>query len=61
MHDIYIYIQEIIKQTRKGFMKIKNEELVNITIIDFAYQGFVIGFYQITLDLFKTSYNTYTT
>jgi hypothetical protein len=36
MHDIYI-IQEIIKQTRKGFMKVKNEELVNITVIDFAY------------------------
>jgi len=42
-------------------MKVKNEELVNITVIDFAYQEFVIGFYQITLDLFKAFYNTYTT
>jgi hypothetical protein len=42
-------------------MKVKNEELVNITVIDFAYQDFVIGFYQIALELFRTTYNTHTT
>jgi len=29
--------------------------------IDFANQEFVITFFQIALELFRTSYNTYTT
>jgi hypothetical protein len=58
--QVYI-IQEIIKQARKRFAKVKNEELINITVIDFTYQDFVIVFSQIALDLFRTSYNTHTT
>ena len=62
----YIYrqvynIQEIIKQARKRFMKVKNKNKYNRNYnVDFADQEFVIGFCQIALDLFMTSYNTRT-
>jgi hypothetical protein len=34
------------KQVRKEFAKVKNEELVNITVIHFTYQDFILGFCQ---------------
>jgi len=58
--QVYI-IQEIIKQAKKWFAKVKNEELVNITVINFAYQDSITKFCQITLDLFRTPYNIQTT
>jgi len=57
---VYI-IQEIIKKVRKEFAKVKNEELVNITVIDFTDLDFVVVIFQIALDLFMTLCNTHIT